>query len=85
MWELVLVVSVYRKEDWATGLDTGQDPVVENSFHQSLCGGTEQLHVSQALIRATAAATNWLNVIRPSLWSHTVVTVYSLEELSDDA
>lgn len=78
-WEIVLVVSVYKRGDWMTGLQGGALPRIEKQFKAPLPSGATLAATAAALASTVRDCEGWLNGRGVSLVTDIVVTVYALE------
>jgi len=79
MWEVVLVASIYRREDWLQGRVDVARPEREEMFVHRIKGPNCSGAVARGLADCAAQAERWLKRSGASLVTHVVVTVYSLE------
>lgn len=81
-WEIVLVVSVYKRGDWMAGLRNGAGPRYEKDFRAPLPNGATLAATAAALATTVRACEVWLNGRGVSLVTDIVVTVYALETIN---
>lgn len=85
MWELNLVVTVYRREHWMRGLSRNPRPVAEQCFAQPLDDAQSGDELREAMRTISDKANDWMGRQAVSLVTYVVVTVYSLEVNCDAA